>query len=622
MPRRPRLARAVLTTATYLRIATYTRRSTDEENQPFTIEAQDSKLDSYANSQDGWSIVAKFSDDASGASVNRPGLQRALAAAKAGKFDVLLVYRVDRFSRRIRDLVWLLDELDQTGVVFRSATEPFDTSTPAGRMLVQMLGVFAEFEREMIIDRVINGMERKASKGQWTLGVAPEGLEVDPDTQHLRPVTAEVPIIEEIFDLYTVRRQGARAIAKDLSQRGIRRRSGRPWSFKTIIDVLVNPAYVGVVAFRDIYCEDAHPAIIDRETFDRAQHILTERGEHPAKSAGAASDYHLTGKIRCPQCGQAYLGTSATGKRNRYRYYTCFTRNRYGSSHCAAPRLQADVLDQTVLRTIGEFYRDHTDLIMGSVARAQDRHRATLATAQAELDTVTAQLAQKQLVVDRYFNDYEDGKIDKGLLETRIERVSGELAQLRRRRDELQLRLDTAPEEITTDQLAAFGHEVNQIVDHGSDTERKRLCELLIEELKINPATATATPIFRIDLNATAAANTKSAPASKLAGARNPSSKGVRERRPSVEPRGLEHRHDDGEGVQVGLDDEADDPFGRLLRRWEFLTSELTPTSDEIDAVEQFDPPTDDDRDPLGDLVRRAAAILDLGRSGGWTAST
>jgi len=89
-----------------------------------------------------------------------------------------------------------------------------------------------------------------------------------------------------------------------------------------------------------------------------------------------------------------------------------------------------------------------------------------------------------------------------------------------------------------------------------------------------------------------------------------------------VEPRGLEHRHDDGEGVQVGLDDEADDPFGRLLRRWEFLTSELTPTSDEIDAVEQFDPPTDDDRDPLGDLVRRAAAILDLGRSGGWTAST
>ena len=85
MPRRPRLAKAFVATATYLRIATYTRRSTNEENQPFTIEAQDTKLDAYATSQDGWNIVAKFSDDASGASVDRPGLERAIAAAKAGR---------------------------------------------------------------------------------------------------------------------------------------------------------------------------------------------------------------------------------------------------------------------------------------------------------------------------------------------------------------------------------------------------------------------------------------------------------------------------------------------------------------------------------------------------------
>jgi site-specific DNA recombinase len=266
-----------------------------------------------------------------------------------------------------------------------------------------------------------------------------------------------------------------------------------------------------------------------------------------------------------------------------------------------------------VLRTIGEFYRDHTDLIMDSVTKARDRHRATLAAAEAELATVTAQLAQKQVVVDRYFTDYEDGKIDKGLLETRIEKVSGELAQLRRRRDELQLRLDTAPEEITTDQLAAFGHDVNQIIDHGSDTQRKRLCELLIDELKINPATATATPIFRIDLNATAAANTKSAPASKLAGAQNPSSEGVRERRPPVEPRGLEHRPAAGEDAQVGLDDEAD-PFGRLFRRWEQVAPELVALAGRHRTVGRIGPgPESDagDADPLGGLIRRTAAILD-----------
>jgi hypothetical protein len=122
----------------------------------------------------------------------------------------------------------------------------------------------------------------------------------------------------------------------------------------------------------------------------------------------------------------------------------------------------------------------------------------------------------------------------------RIEKLSTELAQLRRRRDELHLRIHTAPDEITHDQLITLGRDINKIIDHGSDTERKRLCELLIAELKINTATTTATPILRVDLDAPAAAHTNNAPASKLAGARMPSSQGVRERGPVVELRGLE----------------------------------------------------------------------------------
>jgi hypothetical protein len=104
-------------------------------------------------------------------------------------------------------------------------------------------------------------------------------------------------------------------------------------------------------------------------------------------------------------------------------------------------------------------------------------------------------------------------------LETRIEKLSTALAQLRRRRDELHLRIDTAPDEITHDQLITLGRDINEIIDHGSDTERKRLCDLLIEELKINTATTTATPILRIDLDAPAAVNTNNAPARKPAGA-------------------------------------------------------------------------------------------------------
>jgi site-specific DNA recombinase len=369
-----------------VRVAIYVRRSTDEEHQPFSIEAQDSRLHSYVQSQPSWSLVARFEDDASGAKLDRPGLQKALAAARAGRYDVLLVYRVDRFTRRIRDLVALLDELDHAGVTFRSATEPFDTSTPAGRMLVQMLGVFAEFEHEMIIDRVINGMERKASKGQWTVGAVPYGY--TRNSEHsLVTLDDEITIVKLIFRLYTRRRLGCRAIAAHLNERNlVRRRAHRkavaqpgtqPWSHKTVTDVLTNRVYLGEVRFRDIVAIDAHAAVIEPATFDMAQQILTERGEMPAKKATASSDYHLTGKITCPACNHRYLGTNAYGRSRTYRYYTCFTRNRYGVDRCSAPRIDADTLDAQVLAALRDFYTNHLDEAEQAIAAARDeQHQA------------------------------------------------------------------------------------------------------------------------------------------------------------------------------------------------------------------------------------------------------
>jgi len=141
--RKPVRRREIITPESILRVAIYTRRSTDDEHQPYTIEAQTEKLKAYVASQPGWQITASFTDDASGATLDRPGLNNALNQARAGRFDLLLVYRLDRFSRRIRDLATLMDDLDAAGVHFRSATEPFDTSSAAGRLFVQMLGAFA-----------------------------------------------------------------------------------------------------------------------------------------------------------------------------------------------------------------------------------------------------------------------------------------------------------------------------------------------------------------------------------------------------------------------------------------------------------------------------------------------
>ena len=168
-----------------MRVATYTRISTDEEHQPFSLEAQAHRLGSYIQSQDNWQLVHRFTDQMSGSTLERPGLQQALAYARVKRYDMLLVYRVDRLSRSVRGLAQLLEELDHAGVSFRSATEPFDTGTAAGRMMVQMLGVFAEFERGIIRERVLSGLARARAKGT-RLGRRPVKPSVEARIRELR----------------------------------------------------------------------------------------------------------------------------------------------------------------------------------------------------------------------------------------------------------------------------------------------------------------------------------------------------------------------------------------------------------------------------------------------------
>src|SRR5262249_20351425 len=160
----------------------------------FSIDAQLKPLKNYINSQPNWTLVLEFSDDASGATTDRPDLQRALRAAKAGRYDVLLVVRVDRFSRRLSGLLDLLHELDDAGAASVEATDPSDPTTGIGRMLVKLGGVFAEFKRETIIDGVISGMTAKASKEKGSSGTRPYGYYVDRDTHKLVPHETEAPI--------------------------------------------------------------------------------------------------------------------------------------------------------------------------------------------------------------------------------------------------------------------------------------------------------------------------------------------------------------------------------------------------------------------------------------------
>ncbi|HUB41204.1 MAG TPA: recombinase family protein [Streptosporangiaceae bacterium] len=473
------------------------RRSTDDEHQPYSIEAQDTRLTAYIGSQPGWRQAARFADDASGATTARPGLQRAVAAARAGLFDVLLVYRIDRLTRSLRDLVTLLDDLDHAGVVFRSATEPFDTATAMGRMLVQMLGMFAKFERDTIIDRVIAGMERKAAAGKWKGGRRPFGYRADHVASSLVPSLDEAAVVKLIFDLDIRDRLSARTIANTLNERGRRTTSGGRWSANQALRVLANRVYLGELSFRGITCAGCHQPVLEQTTFDQAQRLLAARREDHAKRAASGSDYLLTGLIRCPSCGSAMLGTSAHGKTRVYRYYSCYRRTRYDTSTCGAQRIDANAIDSAVIGALAGFYRSQHALIAGAIAAAQVGHDEADKGRRAELAATEHGLARTGAALDRYLAAFENGALDPEDLAGRLAELKARSHQLRARRDELASELTNEPAPPPPATLRQVADHIDEIIGAGTHTQRKALIEALVANVKIT-GPGRIVPVFRI----------------------------------------------------------------------------------------------------------------------------
>ena len=482
-----------------MRIATYTRISTDEVNQPYSLGAQSERLASYVASQEDWELVGTFTDQMSGAKLERPGLTNALRAAKAGRFDLLLVYRVDRLSRSVRGLAEVLETLDAAGVGFRSATEPFDTTSAAGRMMVQMLGVFAEFERATIIDRVIAGMERKSSKGGWCGGTQPFGYRAVKGEGRLVVDEVEAPLVPVIFDLYATKRLGSHAIANQLSAAGLSTRAGRPWQFKSVLTVLRNRTYLGQVHFRGTWSDAEHPPLVEKSLFDAVQAILAERGEDVSKRASNSSDYLLTGLVVCGGCGSRFTGTRATGRSSTYRYYTCGGRQRYGTKSCSADRLPAEALDDAVIHSLLAAY-DDTDLFANAVAEAQGRALLGHSRHEGELAALDAELAKVDAGIDRYLRAFETGAMPETICGTRVKELGSRATALRARRQELADQMDeadlTAP---TPEELSVLRERVTEAVAEGSAASVKGLLQALIHEIRVDNREAIH-PIFRVPL--------------------------------------------------------------------------------------------------------------------------
>jgi site-specific DNA recombinase len=480
-----------------MRVATYTRISTDEAHQPYSLEAQSDRLGTYIRSQEGWTLSKGYSDQMSGATLDRPGLQRALTEARAKRYDLLLVYRVDRLARSVRGLAQIVEELDEAGVAFRSATEPFETATPGGRMFVQMLGVFAEFERATIIDRVIAGMERKAATGAWPGGYRPFGYEPDRDSGFLKVKQDEAPILPLIFDLYVNKLLGAKAVANELNNRRYRTKEGKPWSGQSVLTVLNNRVYIGEIFFRGTHYKAPHPPLVEASVFSTAQEILAARGGNRSLRRSNSSNYLLTGLVVCQRCQKKFLGVSATGNMYKYPYYICFSRHRYGKQECDQDRLRGEELEQKVVDSVLSTLR-RQDLFEEAINLSVSRLNARRPQLESELKALEKKITKTESGLERYFRAFESGSLREDQCTSRIQTLTLELTELKGRRDELADDLDAEqPKVPEMEDLTALRQEIESALQEGSLPRRKAVLQRFIEEVRVMDRTHI-TPVFRV----------------------------------------------------------------------------------------------------------------------------
>lgn len=237
-----------------MKISIYIRVSTeDQAKEGYSLEVQREYLEDFAK-RENLEIFKVYQDDGiSGYTIERPALKQLFKDAKQKEFDLVLVYKIDRFSRNLKDMLNLVDELSFYGIGFKSATEPFDTTTSAGKLMFQQLGSFAEFERNRIAERVLPGMVKGVQQGNWQgARYAPYGYRYNKERKLLEIDEQEAKVVKLIYTKFLCDKS-VFAITEYLTKKGYRNRKGNIFSTKLIGDILKNRIYTGKLVWNRHY---------------------------------------------------------------------------------------------------------------------------------------------------------------------------------------------------------------------------------------------------------------------------------------------------------------------------------------------------------------------------------
>ena len=314
----------VMQTIPKKRCAIYTRKSVEEGlDQEFnSLDAQREAGEAYIASQkaNGWVCLPTRYDDGgySGGNMKRPALQQLLADCEAGLVDIIVVYKIDRLSRSICDFADLskkFDEWGTQGTQFVAVTQEINTATSAGRMMLNILITFAQYEREVITERVRDKMAASRKKGKWVGGSVPMGYRVENKKLVVEPEEARV--IQRIFQRF-IEIQSPSLIAQELNKDGIRTKQGKAWDKPHIYRILSNHTYIGQVKYKGSICEGEQNAIVELDVWNRTREILALNEPVPRQTKRMETIAPLKGILRCGHCDCAMMPTYARKNGKRY----------------------------------------------------------------------------------------------------------------------------------------------------------------------------------------------------------------------------------------------------------------------------------------------------------------
>ena len=486
------------------RIGGYIRVSTEKQVMGYSIEGQITQIEQYCQFN-GYELVDIYADRGiSGKSMNRPELQRMLNDAKNGKLDCVMVYKTNRLARNTSDLLTIVEELHRQNVEFFSLSERMEVKNSTGKLMLQILASFSEFERNTILENIYTGQRQRALEGYYQ-GNLPLGYNNIPDNKKELMINQhEANIVKYIFESYA-KGHGYRKIANALNHKGYVTKKGNPFSISAVTYILSNPFYIGKIQFakykdwndkrrkglndKPVIAEGKHTPIISQSLWDKVQARKRQVSEKP-QVHGKGTNL-LTGIVKCPspKCGAAMAASNTTntlkdGTKKRIRYYSCSNFRNKGSKVCSANSVRADVLEKYVMDQILEIIKSKK-VLKQLVEKVNERSQIDVSSLNHDIAYKQSQCEELKIKMHTLTKTIEDSPDLDSILKPTILNYQDELNQINNQIHQLEQDKQAGAPHYDADMIANILQTIFKDIDKLEKSQLKSLYLTVIDRIDI-----------------------------------------------------------------------------------------------------------------------------------------